>query len=108
MSAVKIDGTRAYKLHRQGIAIEMPIRTLHVHELRLDDYTAGTRLGGLRGLLHTGASQRVGPGRERSERWGEVSLPARSGQGELDLEGFRQPRDAASAVVTAAAALAFA
>ena len=41
-SAVKIDGTRAYKLHRQGIAVEMPIRTMHVHELRLDDYTAGT------------------------------------------------------------------
>ena len=40
-SAVKIDGTRAYKLHRQGIAVEMPIRTMHVYELRLDDYTAG-------------------------------------------------------------------
>jgi tRNA pseudouridine55 synthase len=40
-SAVKIDGERAYKLHRQGIAVEMPARTMHVHELRLDEYEAG-------------------------------------------------------------------
>jgi tRNA pseudouridine55 synthase len=40
-SAVKIDGERAYKLHRQGIAIEMPVRTMHVRELRLDGYDAG-------------------------------------------------------------------
>lgn len=40
-SAVKIDGKRAYKLHRQGIAVEMPVRTMHVHELRLESYDAG-------------------------------------------------------------------
>jgi tRNA pseudouridine55 synthase len=40
-SAVKIDGERAYKLHRQGIAVEMPVRTMHVYELRLDEYEAG-------------------------------------------------------------------
>ena len=40
-SAVKIDGERAYKLHRQGIAVEMPVRTMHVHELRLEGYDAG-------------------------------------------------------------------
>ena len=40
-SAVKIDGERAYKLHRQRIAVEMPVRTMHVHELRLDEYEAG-------------------------------------------------------------------
>ncbi len=40
-SAVKIDGERAYKLHRQGIAVEMPVRTMHVHELRLESYEAG-------------------------------------------------------------------
>ena len=40
-SAVKIDGERAYKLHRQGIAVEMPVRTMHVHELRLESYDAG-------------------------------------------------------------------
>lgn len=40
-SAVKIDGERAYKLHRQGIVVEMPVRTMHVHELRLESYDAG-------------------------------------------------------------------
>jgi tRNA pseudouridine55 synthase len=40
-SAVKIDGERAYKLHRQGIVVEMPMRTMHVHELILDGYEAG-------------------------------------------------------------------
>jgi tRNA pseudouridine55 synthase len=40
-SAVKIDGERAYKLHRQGIVVEMPVRTMHVHELILDGYEAG-------------------------------------------------------------------
>ena len=32
-SAVKIDGERAYALHRRGVAVEMPVRTMHVHEL---------------------------------------------------------------------------
>jgi tRNA pseudouridine55 synthase len=32
-SAVKIDGQRAYALHRRGIAVEMPVRTMQVHEL---------------------------------------------------------------------------
>lgn len=40
-SAVKIDGERAYKLHRQGVAVEMPVRTMHVHALHLDGYDAG-------------------------------------------------------------------
>jgi tRNA pseudouridine55 synthase len=40
-SAVKISGERAYKLHRRGIAVEMPVRRTTVHELRLDDYTDG-------------------------------------------------------------------
>jgi tRNA pseudouridine55 synthase len=39
-SAVKIDGKRAYALHRQGIVVEMPVRTMHVHELILDGYEA--------------------------------------------------------------------
>jgi tRNA pseudouridine55 synthase len=34
-SAVKIDGERAYKLARQGIAVEMPLRRSMVHELEL-------------------------------------------------------------------------
>ncbi len=34
-SAVKIDGERAYKLHRRGIEVEMPLRRSTVRELRL-------------------------------------------------------------------------
>jgi tRNA pseudouridine55 synthase len=37
-SAVKIAGERAYRLHRQGVAVEMPLRRSQVHELRLLDY----------------------------------------------------------------------
>ncbi|HEU0246637.1 MAG TPA: tRNA pseudouridine(55) synthase TruB [Gaiellaceae bacterium] len=40
-SAVKIEGERAYRLHRQGVAVEMPVRAMHVHELRLESYEAG-------------------------------------------------------------------
>jgi tRNA pseudouridine55 synthase len=40
-SAVKIDGRRAYQLHRQGVAVAMPTRVMRVHELRLDAYEAG-------------------------------------------------------------------
>lgn len=32
-SAVKIDGERAYALHRRGVAVEMPVRTMTVREL---------------------------------------------------------------------------
>jgi len=37
-SAVKIDGERAYKLHRKGIEVEMPVRRSTVRELRLADF----------------------------------------------------------------------
>ncbi len=37
-SAVKIDGERAYRLHRQGIEVEMPLRRSTVRELRLVAY----------------------------------------------------------------------
>ncbi len=40
-SAVKIDGERAYRLHRRGVAVEMPVRRMVVHELRLDGYADG-------------------------------------------------------------------
>jgi tRNA pseudouridine55 synthase len=40
-SAVKIGGERAYALHRRGIAVEMPVRTMQVHELELDGYEDG-------------------------------------------------------------------
>jgi len=37
-SAVKIGGERAYKLHRRGVAVDMPTRRTTVHELELLDY----------------------------------------------------------------------
>ena len=40
-SAVKIGGERAYKLHRRGIAVEMPLRRSTVHELTLVAYADG-------------------------------------------------------------------
>jgi tRNA pseudouridine55 synthase len=35
---VKISGERAYKLHRSGIAVEMPIRRSTIHDLRVVRY----------------------------------------------------------------------
>ena len=40
-SAVKIEGQRAYALHRRGVVVEMPVRTMHVHELELVGYADG-------------------------------------------------------------------
>jgi tRNA pseudouridine55 synthase len=40
-SAVKIEGQRAYALHRRGVAVEMPIRTMVVDELELVSYADG-------------------------------------------------------------------
>ncbi len=37
-SAMKIGGERAYKLHRKGIAVEMPVRRSTVHSLDLVSY----------------------------------------------------------------------
>lgn len=45
-SAVKIGGERAYKLHRRGVAVEMPMRRTTIHELDLLDYNGRVaRLG---------------------------------------------------------------
>jgi tRNA pseudouridine55 synthase len=41
VSAVKIDGERAYALHRRGVVVEMPVRTMHVHSLELESYAEG-------------------------------------------------------------------
>ena len=41
VSAVKIAGERAYALHRRGVVVEMPVRTMHVHELALVEYAGG-------------------------------------------------------------------
>ena len=40
-SAVKIGGERAYRLHRRGVAVEMPIRVMQVHSLELARYEDG-------------------------------------------------------------------
>ena len=40
-SAVKIEGERAYRLHRRGVVVDMPVRAMHVRELRLEEYTGG-------------------------------------------------------------------
>jgi tRNA pseudouridine55 synthase len=38
-SAVKIGGERAYALHRRGVVVEMPVRTMTIHELEVADRT---------------------------------------------------------------------
>ena len=40
-SAVKLAGTRAYRLHRQGVEVEMPTRVMRVHRLELVTYAGG-------------------------------------------------------------------
>jgi len=40
-SAVKIGGERAYRLHRKGVAVEMPLRRSHVATLDVIAYTDG-------------------------------------------------------------------
>ena len=40
-SAIKIDGERAYRLARRGVAVEMPMRLSIVHELTLTAYDGG-------------------------------------------------------------------
>jgi tRNA pseudouridine55 synthase len=37
-SAVKVGGERAYRLHRKGVAVEMPVRRSTIHSLELADY----------------------------------------------------------------------
>jgi tRNA pseudouridine55 synthase len=40
-SAVKIGGERAYRLHRRGVAVEMPLRRSRVHALDVISYSEG-------------------------------------------------------------------
>lgn len=40
-SAIKINGERAYRLARRGVAVEMPLRRSTVHELLLQGYDDG-------------------------------------------------------------------
>jgi tRNA pseudouridine55 synthase len=41
VSAIKIDGERAYKLARRGVEVDMPVRQSTVHELELEEYHDG-------------------------------------------------------------------
>jgi tRNA pseudouridine55 synthase len=41
VSAVKIEGQRAYALQRRGVAVEMPVRTMRVDELSAQSYENG-------------------------------------------------------------------
>lgn len=41
-SAVKIGGRRAYRLHREGVVVEMPLRRSTVHSLELASYDGAT------------------------------------------------------------------
>ncbi len=56
-SAVKIHGERAYRLHRRGVVVEMPVRKMHVHELRLEGYEDG--VAGLDLLVSSGTYVRA-------------------------------------------------
>lgn len=40
-SAVKVGGERAYRLHRRGVTVEMPVRVMRVRELELVSYADG-------------------------------------------------------------------
>jgi tRNA pseudouridine55 synthase len=40
-SAVKVGGERAYRLHRRGVAVEMPVRRSRVDSLELIGYSGG-------------------------------------------------------------------
>ena len=54
-SAVRIDGERAYKLARRGIAVEMPLRRSQVHSLEVREQGGAT----LRLALHVGSGTYV-------------------------------------------------
>jgi len=54
-SAVKISGERAYRLHRAGVAIEMPRRVMRVHRLEV----VSERGGALELALHVGSGTYV-------------------------------------------------
>ena len=41
-SAVKVGGERAYRLHRRGVAVEMPVRRSTIYELRLESFDGET------------------------------------------------------------------
>jgi tRNA pseudouridine55 synthase len=54
-SAVKIDGERAYRLHRRGVEVEMPTRVMRVYELEAIGHEGAT----LEIELHVGSGTYV-------------------------------------------------
>ena len=113
-SAVKIEGERAYKLQRRGVAVEMPIRRSTIHELRVVRYepplveldlkvSSGTYIRAiadhLGGHCRTIRRRAVGPfGVEEADEESVltplaalVSLPER-GLGEEEVLAIRQGR----------------
>ena len=109
VSAVKIDGERAYALHRRGVAVEMPVRTMHVHELTLVGYADGVvaaraarLLGdvrprdrrGARGPLHGAPTHGDRPVPRRGVR-PRADHPARRGAGEAPVTVVREPTELA-------------
>jgi tRNA pseudouridine55 synthase len=93
VSAVKIEGERAYALHRRGVAVEMPVRTMHVHELTLRGYDG--RVAGLE--LHVSSGTYV---RAIAEALGGHCVSLRRTEigpfhvGEADSERIIAPEDA--------------
>jgi tRNA pseudouridine55 synthase len=55
VSAVKVDGERAYKLARRGVAVEMPLRRSFVYSLEVIAYSGET----VRLALHVGSGTYV-------------------------------------------------
>jgi tRNA pseudouridine55 synthase len=51
-SAVKVGGERAYRLHRRGVAVQMPVRRSTVHELELVSFDG--RIAALNLLVSSG------------------------------------------------------
>lgn len=56
-SAIKIEGERAYRLARRGVAVEMPVRRSTVHQLTLADYDG--RIARLELLVSSGTYVRA-------------------------------------------------
>lgn len=47
-SAVHIDGKRAYELARKGTEVDIPSRTVHIHDIELHEFSAADRIARLR------------------------------------------------------------
>ncbi len=106
-SAVKIGGERAYKLHRRGVVVDMPVRRMRIDELRLEWLRARHRPARPPGVLgHVRAGDRGGSRRplpvaaadgdravqRRRSRRGS-SHHARRRRGEVAVKVVREPTE---------------